>query len=246
MKHLLVATACALFLSAAPAHAQANRTWVSGTGDDNNGCSRTMPCKTFAGAIPKTAPNGTISVLDPGGYGSLTIGKSINIVADGAQAGVQTLGTTGFTINAGPNDVVTLRGLFFEAVTPPGKGIQILSAGVVVVDHCTIRGYTTAVSLDGVPGTKLYLTDSLIALNDTGVAVNQGAAEVFLDGVRLMRNQIAIANTGNPSAFHLHNSVLAGNKLAIGKVTGRVMSTRTNALLGNGSNGQRMTPEPLQ
>ena len=121
MKHLLVATACALFLSAAPAQAQANRTWVSGTGDDNNGCSRTMPCKTFAGAIPKTAPNGTISVLDPGGYGSLAIGKSINIVADGAQAGVLTSGTTGFTINAGPNDVVTLRGLFFEAVTPPAR-----------------------------------------------------------------------------------------------------------------------------
>lgn len=244
MKNLLWAAACALLLSVA--QAQASRTWVSGTGDDTNACSRTMPCRTFAGAILKTAPNGTISVLDPGGYGSLTIDKSINIVADGAQAGVQTSGTNGFTINAGPNDVVTLHGLFFEAVTRPGSGIRIVSAGGVVVDHCTIRGFATGVSLDGAPGTKLYLTDSLIALNDTGVAANQGAAEIFLDGVRLSRNQTAIVNPGNPTTFHLHNSVLAGNKLAIGKVTGRVMSTRTNALLGNGSNGPRMTPEPLQ
>ena len=42
-------------LASAPAHAQATRTWVSGVGDDVNPCSRTAPCKTFAGAISKTA-----------------------------------------------------------------------------------------------------------------------------------------------------------------------------------------------
>jgi len=40
---------------AATAQAQATRTWVSGVGDDVNPCSRTAPCKTFAGAISKTA-----------------------------------------------------------------------------------------------------------------------------------------------------------------------------------------------
>ena len=46
----------AVCLVALPAHAQATRTWVSGVGNDADPCSRTAPCKTFAGAISKTAP----------------------------------------------------------------------------------------------------------------------------------------------------------------------------------------------
>jgi hypothetical protein len=65
------------------AQAQATRTWVSGVGDDANPCSRTAPCKTFAGAISKTAPCGEISVLDPGGFGAVTITKSITINGTG-------------------------------------------------------------------------------------------------------------------------------------------------------------------
>ena len=64
---------------ASSAHAQATRTWVSGVGDDANPCSRTAPCKTFAGAISKTAAHGEISVLDPGPYGAVTITKSITL-----------------------------------------------------------------------------------------------------------------------------------------------------------------------
>lgn len=73
----------ALMLMATAAHAQASRTWVSGVGDDANPCSRTAPCKTFAGAISKTAARGEISVLDPGGFGAVTITKSISIEAGG-------------------------------------------------------------------------------------------------------------------------------------------------------------------
>src|SRR5205085_2322693 len=61
------------------AHAQATRTWVSGVGDDANPCSRTAPCKTFAGAISKTAAGGEIDCLDPGGFGAVTITKAITI-----------------------------------------------------------------------------------------------------------------------------------------------------------------------
>jgi hypothetical protein len=64
-------------LFSVPANAQATRTWVSGVGDDANPCSRTAPCKTFAGAISKTAAGGEINVLDPGGFGAVTITKSI-------------------------------------------------------------------------------------------------------------------------------------------------------------------------
>src|SRR5580700_10947400 len=96
-------------LAIAPAHAQATRTWVSGVGNDANPCSRTAPCKTWAGAIAKTAAAGEINVLDPGGFGTITITKSISIYNDGVgEAGVLASGTNGITINAATTDVVNL------------------------------------------------------------------------------------------------------------------------------------------
>jgi hypothetical protein len=76
-------------LLSSAAQAQATRTWVSGVGDDANPCSRTAPCKTFAGAISKTAPRGEINALDPGGFGAVTITKAITIDGGAGQiAGV--------------------------------------------------------------------------------------------------------------------------------------------------------------
>src|SRR5881398_2054159 len=92
-------------------HAQATRTWVSGVGDDANPCSRTAPCKTFAGTISKTAASGEISCLDPGGFGAVTITKAITIACEGVTAGVVVPGTNGIIVNAGVNDNVTLRGI---------------------------------------------------------------------------------------------------------------------------------------
>ena len=91
----------AVCLIALPAHAQASRTWVSGVGNDANPCSRTAPCKTFAGAISKTAVNGEINCLDPGGFGSVTITKSITIDCHEVFASVLHTGTFGITINFG-------------------------------------------------------------------------------------------------------------------------------------------------
>src|SRR5664279_1136217 len=96
--------------AAAPAHAQATRTWVSGVGDDVNPCSRTAPCKTFAGAISKTTAGGEINVIDPGGFGALTITKSIQILS-GFEAGVLVSGTNGIVVNVGVADKVLLEGL---------------------------------------------------------------------------------------------------------------------------------------
>src|SRR5262245_35714365 len=106
------------FLCLSFAHAQATRTWVSGVGDDANPCSRTAPCKTFAGAISKTAINGEIDALDPGGFGAVTITKSITI--DGSYGSgfgsILASGTNGIVINipVSANDplrVVRLRNL---------------------------------------------------------------------------------------------------------------------------------------
>ena len=106
----------------AVAQAQATRTWVSGVGDDANPCSRTAPCKTFAGAISKTATAGKINVLDPGGFGGVTITKSITISSEGFEAGVLVSGTNAIIVNV-PNatDAVILRGLDFEGL---GTGLS--------------------------------------------------------------------------------------------------------------------------
>src|SRR5574339_613770 len=99
-RYLINAIAVVVTLTlATTAHAQATRTWVSGVGDDANPCSRTAPCKTFAGAISKTAANGEISVLDPGGFGAVTITKSITIVGRNAEAGILAAGTNGSVIS---------------------------------------------------------------------------------------------------------------------------------------------------
>src|SRR5437016_13627207 len=95
----------------ASASAQASRTWVSGVGDDANPCSRTAPCKTFPGAISKTAAGGEINCLDPGGFGGVTITKAITIACEGVTAGVLVSGTNAIVVQAGPSDNVTLRGL---------------------------------------------------------------------------------------------------------------------------------------
>src|SRR5882757_8205529 len=128
------------FLASAPAHAQASRTWVSGVGDDVNPCSRTAPCKTFAGAISKTAAGGEINCIDPGGFGGVTITKAMTIDCANTEAGVLVAGTNGVTVNAGVNDVVILRGLDIigTAVTPGLNGIRFLAGAALHVEKCTI------------------------------------------------------------------------------------------------------------
>src|SRR5438309_10631275 len=104
-------------------YGQASRTWVSGVGDDANPCSRTAPCKTFAGAISKTAPGGEIDALDPGGFGAVTITKAITIDGGGGQvASVLVSGTNGIVVQANAQtDVVILRNLRINGI---GSGLN--------------------------------------------------------------------------------------------------------------------------
>jgi hypothetical protein len=120
----IVGTILVAALYAPYAHAQATRTWVSGLGDDVNPCSRTSPCKTFAGAISKTAAGGEINVLDPGGFGAVTITKSISIISQ-FEAGVSVSGTNGIVVNAGPKDRVLLDGLDIEGLGTGLNGVHI-------------------------------------------------------------------------------------------------------------------------
>jgi hypothetical protein len=124
------------------AQAQATRTWVSGVGDDANPCSRTAPCKTFAGAISKTANCGEISALDPGGFGAVTITKSITISGDGTLAGILAAGTNGVIVNAQANDTVILRSISINGACTGLDGIRFLGGKHLHVENCTIYGFT--------------------------------------------------------------------------------------------------------
>jgi hypothetical protein len=132
------------FLGSAPAHAQATRTWVSGVGDDANPCSRTAPCKTFAGAISKTAVAGEINCLDPGGFGALTVTKSITIACQAGTAGVLVSGTNGIVFAGAATDYLVLKGLDFEGVGTGLSGIVFNSGGFLHVEDCNIRHFTGA------------------------------------------------------------------------------------------------------
>src|ERR1700747_2188018 len=143
------------------ASAQATRTWVAGVGDDANPCSRTAPCKTFAGAISKTAPGGEIDALDPGGFGALTITKAITLDGGGGQvASVLVSGTNGIVVAAQPADVVIIRNLRVDGLaggssTPGINGIRWISGKTFHVESCTIFGFnSSAIDIEKADGGK--------------------------------------------------------------------------------------------
>src|SRR5882672_3629497 len=120
------AIALSMVFLAAIANAQATRTWVSGVGDDANPCSRTAPCKTFPGAISKTAAGGEIDCLDPGGFGGVTVVKSITLDCGGGMGGqvgsILVSGSNGITVNAGVADKIKIRNMTINGVQ--GLGIS--------------------------------------------------------------------------------------------------------------------------
>src|SRR3954470_16444431 len=132
-----------LCVYAAPVAAQATRTWVSGVGDDVNPCSRTAPCKTFAGAISKTAAGGEINCLDPGGFGAVTINKAMTIDCHYTEGGVLA-GGNGIVVNALSTDAVFLRGLDIFGVNPPTHGVRFLAGGALHIEDCVIRRFNAA------------------------------------------------------------------------------------------------------
>ena len=141
----IVRTALLLVLATlilpAAASGQATRTWVSGVGDDVNPCSRTAPCKTFAGAISKTAAKGEINCLDPGGFGALTITKAISVRCHNTNAGVLTNAANAINVSAGVNDKVVLRGLVLNGLGTATNGIRINSAAAVKIYDTEIFGF---------------------------------------------------------------------------------------------------------
>lgn len=264
------ATLLSLLIVSLPllSNAQATRTWVSGVGDDANPGSRTAPCKTFAGAISKTAPGGVIDVLDPGGFGALTITKSITIDGDAAEGGVLVSGTSGIVIAAGATDVVTLRNLSFEGLGSGLSGIRINSAGVVNIENCRINGFVDSGILYGndVGNALLFVKDTIVHRCSTngiglvptaasaitiqhvnitdcgdGIDVGTNATATVLDTVVSGNDDVGINSSG---LVRLWNSKVVNNggeglEFNTNSPTpGQIVSYRNNVVTGNNPNGQ--------
>jgi hypothetical protein len=238
---LLAAAICAatMLVVGPPAYAQATRTWVSGVGDDANPCSRTAPCKTFAGAISKTAVNGEINVLDPGGFGSVTITKSIRIISDHIEAGVLVSGTNGIIVNAGSTDNVLLEGLDIEGLGTGLNGVQIIGGGIVVIRRTSINNFTgNGVNLTGTANARVFVQDSVISNSAGGVNV-QGAAGALnygvIDHATIDTDTNFAVQIMGPGYIYLSSSQLIGNgpKLAISG-SGQIISYGNNVIRGPG------------
>jgi hypothetical protein len=203
--------------------AQATRTWVSGVGDDVNPCSRTAPCKTFAGAISKTATDGEIDALDSGGFGAVTITKSITIYGYSNLAGILAAGTTGVIVNVstvGVTNAVQLRNLSINGAGTGTNGIRIIGGTntTVEIENCVIFGFKAGngrgISEERTVAGKLWVQDTLIKNNlHQGVVVNGvgGVIKATLDNVRLVNNESGVVVSQTNNFIVIRNSVATNN-----------------------------------
>lgn len=269
MKMKIFAATAAIVSSiglSAPAAAQATRTWVSGVGDDVNPCSRTAPCKTFAGAISKTAAGGEINCLDSGGFGGVTITKSIAIVCEGVEAGVLVAATNGITINAAATDSIFLSGLDIHGTGSGIKGVRYISAGAVHIHDSVIQKFQGAnsagISFAPSGAGNLIITNSTILNNAVPGAgggievVPTGSAnsKMVLENVRIegsanagMRVDMS-GTTGGSVSISIDDSHIVGGQTGLsveasGAGVGMVMLVRSGivsnfgaAITANGAN----------
>ena len=233
------------------AQAQATRTWVSGVGDDVNPCSRTAPCKTWAGAISKTASCGEIDALDPGGFGAVTITKSITLDGTGTLASILGSGTNAININVASTDVVTIRGLTINGAGTSCSfglsGINIINTGpkAVNIEDCVIFHYTTGISANVSGNSNLHVRNTVIRDNSgdgANLTDTAGLIKATFDNVTLDGNLNGLhARAGSRATAR--NCVFAGNSSngvlaeATGGGTIAVARVWASQISFNGSNG---------
>ncbi len=200
------------------ASAQATRTWVSGVGDDANPCSRTAPCKTFAGAISKTAAGGEINAIDSGGFGAVAINKSIVIDGRGVMASILSAGTNGVVINAAATDVVVLRNIIINGAGTGLNGVRFITGKSLHIEDCVIENVTQK-GIDAESSSannELFVRDTMIRNNadpTNGLAIfvkpaGGATTTVSLDNVRMDRNNAGFRVEDNVKAT-VRNSVVA-------------------------------------
>ncbi|HYP01736.1 MAG TPA: right-handed parallel beta-helix repeat-containing protein [Pyrinomonadaceae bacterium] len=246
----LLITVSFVLVFAAMAQAQATRTWVSGVGDDVNPCSRTAPCKTFAGAISKTAKDGEISTLDPGGFGTLTITKSITVNGGGGGQGygsvLSALAPQGFLINiTDVNDVrksVKLNWLDINGASSGTDGIRFIAGSSLVVENTNIDGLTgDGIEIAaGAAGTVEVFIRNVSVRNSVGTGMKMTSTGATLN-VSVENSQFANCGTGVESqggTLNISNSVVSGSATnGINVSGGSIVNAIGNSVTSNGTNG---------
>jgi hypothetical protein len=223
--------------------AQATRTWVSGVGDDANPCSRTAPCKTFAGAISKTAAGGVISALDPGGFGALTITKSITLDGGAVPASVVVSGTNGINIAAAATDTVTLRNIAIDGVGSGLAGVSVTgNLAALHIEHCRISSFTGR-GIDFRPTT----TSAVLSISNSEVVENRAsgvyvvATRASLDNVRVEGNTVGVKGVSGASIAVRQSSVTGSTYTGVVADTSSVIdlsgSTVGHNVIGLGVTG---------
>jgi len=245
---LLLAT-CVVALTSI-ANAQATRTWVSGVGDDANPCSRTAPCKTFAGAISKTATDGEIDCIDPGGFGAVTITKSITIDGGGTFSSILAAGTTGVIINiTSGTDVrktVRLRNLSINGAASGVNGVNFIAGLKVYIESCQIYGFQSsaasrAIKANVTAAAQLYVKDTEIANCASGLDASStsGALLTSVDHCHFegMTDAIIVgAGTGN----NIRDCSIVGNSGVGVKTSGGAGTILERTMID--SNGTGLQP----
>jgi hypothetical protein len=217
-----------MLLGSSMAFAQATRTWVSGVGDDVNPCSRTAPCKTFAGAISKTAAGGEISVLDPGGFGAVTITKSITISGVGVNASILGAGSNGINVNAGANDVVTLHNLQINGAGTGLIGIRFIAGASLVMEDVRVFGFNTGIQTEA---GKTSINRSEFS-NNRSVAVHAIGGTLTVEGSMINSNNVGVQATGG-GTVRLSNNSIYDNLTGFGCGGGTLASAGNNRKAGN-------------
>lgn len=229
------------FIIASSINAQATRTWVSGVGDDINPCSRTAPCKTFAGAISKTALNGEINCLDPAGYGAVTITKSITIDCRDTQGAILSAGTNAVIINitsaADVKKAVKLRGLSINGAATGANGVRLLAAKMLNIEDSVIDGCTqNGISIEG--AAQVVVSNSTIRSNkNSGISgsVDGGSIDILVSNSQITGNGTGIF-AGSSATFRLSGNAIAFNTTGLSG-QGKIFSFKNNVIDGNGTNG---------
>ena len=251
--------AAILAVIATPAFAQATRTWVSGTGSDANPCSRTAPCQTFSGALSKTATAGEINALDPGGFGTINITKSITIDGRGPMASILAANTNGIIIN-GAGIVVNLRNLTINgASTTTGNGIRILNAARVNIDNVVIENFQgtltngRGITIETASDVRVSVTNSELSNNfNIGIHSNPtgGTVTLLVDNTRIDTGDFSSIQLRQLTNATITNSTLANSRIGAGLTSELTSnnayianSTITNNAFGifNGSGGSPIT-----
>jgi hypothetical protein len=251
----LLLTLALVLIFASQANAQASRTWVSGDGvaaDDANPCTRTAPCRTFIGAISKTAAGGEINAIDAGAFGTVTITKAITIDVSNVQGGVLNSATNGVIINAAATDTVILRGLDIyggtnPAAVPPActqygsSGIKVINAGSVRIENTRIGRQTRGIELVPTRATKVFLNRVELTDNCTHGIVSTPTGPGSVD-MAIRDSTISTSGTGldvaDGTTAWLSGSMLFGNALGLQTLgTGVINDFGDNRLVANTVDG---------